>query len=333
MLIDLQPPSGYDAVVILTDGQLNRGIVTEPGLLTLIQGLRTVVPVTGLGYGADHNRILLRNLALKTRGSYTYVDTDETLPVVMGDFIGGLRDVRSMDGTVSVSDGWSCMELCAESPYRVGAMVGDRDYWVVFTRTDARTDAPTVTFNAGGQSVTVTASPGDITEQVMRARVAKALYDTSNSAEGHHSATVLDGLNALKGELEAIVPKTSLYLRMLAQVNDAISVISSPPRTWGMTAAIRTGGQLSAGGTGAAGGGGFHRYGLGGGLHVSTNSATPDALARLASSTAYYSTQRGVADDGSQMFSSPCQRIASTQCRTVYDDLDDPASLSSQRSQ
>jgi hypothetical protein len=50
-------PCTYDAVLLLTDGQVNRGVTSTAGLRSMALGLGPI-PYTLLGYGADHNRIL-----------------------------------------------------------------------------------------------------------------------------------------------------------------------------------------------------------------------------------------------------------------------------------
>ena len=323
----------YTALVVLTDGHINRGVTSNAGLQTMIDGLSAdgQLPVTALGYGADHNRMLLRDIALRTRGAYTYVDSDETLPVVMGDLMAGLRATVLRQAVVAI-DGqpnWVSAELYGSgAQHVVGDVVADREYWVVFENPDAPATAPLeLVLNAAGAEgvgAVVEEPPadlvGEVAAQVFRCRVAAVSAAVTTALEQNQQPedAYRVRLTRLQEELTAatLIP---LVLRLRAQVAELLAAMdaaaaavpppsladpNSPPPAWGPALSV-----MSPGGFGAA---------------------TPTAvLARLSSATAQLSLQRGVSsvepdsDDptvvpSGPMFSSPVQLRASTTCRTNY---------------
>jgi hypothetical protein len=296
LLHDLQagkPP--YDAVVILTDGIINRGITTSVGLRTMAKGLGAM-PITTLGYGADHNRILLRDIALTSRGSYVYVDTETILPAAMGDLIEGLRSEVLRNATLQVPAGWVCCELgsTGQSSYLVGNIVPDRDYWAVFRRTiDDHLEASPITLTADRFSEefsrVVFSDCQDLQEQVLRCRVVAVIAEATESlANGRSVPASLAALAAEFNELPEIMLARPLVLRMKAQIAEIVEQTNRP----------------------------------------SARAPAPDFLARMSSGAAYLSTQRGVSrqneDDDpveSHNFSSPCQRLRSQQVQSQYTEI------------
>ena len=59
--------------------------------------------------GQQHHA--LRDLALRSRGAYTFIDNDEILPVATGDLISGLREEAVRGAALTVPEGWACAEL------------------------------------------------------------------------------------------------------------------------------------------------------------------------------------------------------------------------------
>jgi hypothetical protein len=88
-----------------------------------------------LGYGMEHNADLLKNIAAKTRGSYTFVQDDNILPAAMGDMIGALKSEVVSNAILKFPIGWKCMEPIAEgtdNSFTVGSLILDKPMWVVF---------------------------------------------------------------------------------------------------------------------------------------------------------------------------------------------------------
>jgi len=275
------PP--YDAILLLTDGIVNRGVVSTIGIRTMALGLGSM-PITALGYGADHNRILLRDLAVRSRGSYNYIDSEEILPITMGDMLGGLRTEVLKEAMLSVPLGWTCCEVgCSplSSSFMVGNIVPDRDYWVVFKGAEAEAEGPIVLSAAAFREESRCIPFSDcqeLQEQVLRSRVAKAIMDASDLMElGRPIGDTVLALDAEFKVLSDSMKARPLILRMQAQLAEVLNSVQQ------------------------------------------TGQVQSDSLARMASGAAGLSIQRGVSTPTSgnpcnnQTFSSPLQRLTSTQ--------------------
>jgi hypothetical protein len=295
--------SRFDAIVILTDGHINGG-VQGAGLVAMIAGVARGAAVHLLGYGADHNRVLLRKIATQSRGSYTYIDREDTLPVAIGDIIAGVRGEVLHKAVLTVSGGWICQEVGAEGgEYNVGGVVAQRDYWAVFKKGE---DTGLVTLRLEGQNrnggreiyVTTTVveeASDEIQEQVYRCHVAACLTTISDKMETPHYRTrdedratlvaLRDKINGLSEELQS----RPLMLRMKGQIEEIIAAIPEVTD-----------------------------------LLDGSYMASPELLARISSGGAVLSTQRGVMSQDpdaapglAPTFSSPAQRTASEAVRSV----------------
>jgi hypothetical protein len=276
----------WDAVILLTDGHINVGVTSTAGLVAMAQGIGSM-PVYTLGYGADHNRVLLRDLALNSRGSYTFVDSDEVLPIAMGEMISGLRTEVLHEVVVSVNgDGdYACHEVGGSgSTYRVGGIAADRDYWAVFT-TFSRADTVSMVA-AGMESIRVIPEPAytdEVREQILRCRVARSMADAATSVERGHDARA--ALVALQNEIDGLndsLKARPLVLRMRGQLASILDELSAPAPSF---------------------------------ASVST---------RLQSNTVYYTSQRGTQSAGDpDLFCSPTQRVCSQTTRDRYTGIDD----------
>ena len=103
--------SDYTAVILLTDGDITAGVSTNEGIQTLLAGFRGR-PIYTLGYGAEHNRSLLNRVAIDSCATYTYVDSETTLPISTADLIQGLRTEVFHDAVVEISSPvWKSIEL------------------------------------------------------------------------------------------------------------------------------------------------------------------------------------------------------------------------------
>lgn len=82
------------AIILLTDGLVNVGASSAKAI---ILPLETNIRLYGtaiftLGFGNDHNQIMLRDIALNTQGNYFYCDKSEDLPQTFGSILGILRN-------------------------------------------------------------------------------------------------------------------------------------------------------------------------------------------------------------------------------------------------
>ena len=310
----------YDALVILTDGQVNRGITGTAGLQAMALGLG--LPATTLGYGADHNRVLLRDLAVRSHGSYVYCDSDETLPVAIGQLLAELRTRVTARAALAVAgDAWTCSELGGSV---IGSIVPDRDYWSVWTATapaPAASDAPapTMTYTADGVSsdvavVELVAGDADVAlvkEQSLRARVAAALKVVADALETGRVADAAP-LTALEAEITGETDDfraRGLVIRLqgeLAEIQAELAarpVYSTPPPSPPLGPA------------------GMRRVGAG--VWTPPPVGGPARLAaRISSQAAYYGLQRGVSSQAQapddDMFSSPAVRVTSSGVHAHY---------------
>lgn len=304
----------YTTLVLLTDGHINAGVTSTSGLKAMALGACRNA-INTLGYGPDHSRALLSQLAIASRGSYTYADTDEVLPVIIGDILAGVRNeaFRQVEVTVPAGEP-TCMEIGSGGPtHTIGNIVTDRDYWAVFRCAGVSGAAAVATVRvsaAGGpvlETLVTDSDAADIQEQVLRCRVATRISGVSELLEGFDvsSAQIDDtrhSLEALKTEIEAlpeVVRQRPLVLRMTGQIAEALDALT------GLATSNPWGGR-----------GGLQRQGAG--AHLA---------ARMSSCVACLATQRGVYSSGGAagadpadacLFSSPAQRSGSQAVHATY---------------
>lgn len=91
-------------VFVLTDGQANRGEVTQDSLRKIVQQAAAVgIGVSTFGVGVDFNERLLADLALSGAGRYTYIRTPERIPTAFRDELGGLLQVMAKDAVIRLT--------------------------------------------------------------------------------------------------------------------------------------------------------------------------------------------------------------------------------------
>lgn len=209
----------YTAILLLTDGIINRGTTSTGGLYAAMSCF-VDLPITALGYGAQHNRTLLRNLAVSSHGSYTYVDTDELLPAVMGDLIAGLRNVVIHQAQITVGD----------QSYSLGDLVPGRDYWAVF-KLSLPSPLSVKAFTEGNliaETSIINPSCPDAVEQVFRFRASSLLTEVAEMMENscrvppHYT----DKLTALRSEMTTAVPSSLLLQQLCAQITEISNAAS-----------------------------------------------------------------------------------------------------------
>ncbi len=319
----------YDAVVILTDGHINMGLTGTAGLRAMGLGIGRGRPLYTIGYGSDHNRVLLRDLALHSRGSYTYIDTEDILPVTMGDILSGLRMEVAQHVTVTCEG--TCMELGADpnsSSYCIGNIIPDRNYWVVFSTQEGSTSMTECSVTGTGLSEPLRISTeatnddmkSEVREQILRCRVVREMAGVTDALEKHlaPSSEQKAVLQALKDEIAASDDSfrlRPLVLRMTGQIEEILQQMEDFRPSVDDNDDDVLGFRMNMG---------FRRH---------RNIA--DTLARLSSGTAVLATQRGVfsqappddsdptnhdggSRDPSALFSSPVQRTVSNNVRSHY---------------
>jgi hypothetical protein len=111
------PATHKPAVMLLTDGEVNKGIREVAGLTNMVRDLRAVNPlltVFATGYGLQHNANLLTEISTEGNGSYTIVQNQEHVAAVFGDILGGLLSCVAQNVEVVLPS-----QAAAQSRFRV----------------------------------------------------------------------------------------------------------------------------------------------------------------------------------------------------------------------
>jgi hypothetical protein len=228
-----------DAVFVLTDGQINQGIAGSTGLQRILGSILPAgTPVNTLGFGADHNARLLRDIAMRSRGSYTYADADEMLPAIIGDIMGGLASEIGRKGILTIPAGWKCLELGAaegDTHYTVGTLIAEKEQWVVLEG-PVGSVPPTFEFqwSRGSDVETVIHTTDEsipaivVAEQYDRVHVATVFNDVTDLLENGQIEDAKMRLVELGAYLETSVAKTRHFVvRLHAQVDEMLESIES----------------------------------------------------------------------------------------------------------
>lgn len=318
-----------DAIFILTDGHINGGMSSSAGLIRLLQNqIYAGIPISTLGYGADHNCRLLRDMALRSRGTYTYADANEMLPAIIGDLMGGLEAEVGRQAKLTIPPGWTSLEIpAAESrEFAIGTLIADKEQWIVLEGEAGVTSILPLECtwtNASGVSESVTCSVDgsipalEVVEQRERCRVANTFATVTEDVESYRLEVAREKLTALSKELAVSFAKdTPFVIRLAAQVEEMLDSLKPVPPATPMVV-----GGLARSPAGVWGGGA-------GGMP----SVAP-MVSRLASGTAVLGNQRGIMSSGGEtpsggagapyplapsLFSSPTQRSATSRMTEAY---------------
>lgn len=249
------PPAPVDAVFLLTDGFINQGLTSPSALLSLLMAaVPAGTPVHTLGYGADHNARMLRDMSMRTRASYTYADASELLPSIVGDILAGLATEVGRCGHLEITgDGWRCLELGAtDTGYDVGTLIDGKEQWIVLEGPVGVSAPPSLMFSwkttvtAPLSNTVITVDPDSMTtvlvaEQVARVRVAAALSAATDALEAGSVAPAVAALEALRAELQASTAAETLFvIQLLAQVEEMLETLrrATTHRTHGGVAGV-----------------------------------------------------------------------------------------------
>jgi Ca-activated chloride channel family protein len=94
---------GTNRVVLLTDGQANRGITGIPQLVTMArsaQGNR--ISTTCIGFGADYNEELLEPMARDGGGNYWFVEAEDQMADIFENEIEGLVALSAQNVSIEI---------------------------------------------------------------------------------------------------------------------------------------------------------------------------------------------------------------------------------------
>ena len=233
------PP--IDAVFILTDGQVNEGIMGSAGLQRVLASIvRPGTPIHTLGFGADHNIRLLRDIAMRSRGSYTYADADEMLPAIIGNIMGGLASEVGRNAVLTIPEGWRCLELgsaAGDTQYVVGTLIAEKEQWVVLEAGEATSPVLEFRWTVGTEVNSIVHTIGDaipgpvITEQMNRVRVASVFSQVTDILEAGDIARAREVLTELGNYLDASIAKARPFvIRLRAQVDEMLEAVQYPVR-------------------------------------------------------------------------------------------------------
>jgi hypothetical protein len=237
--------TSVDSVFLLTDGHVNQGISSANGLLRLVTAAVPVgTPVNTLGFGAEHNSRMLRDMSVRSRGSYTYADAAELLPAIIGDIMGGLASEYGRNTHLSFPDGWVCMEYGADKTaqtYSIGTLISEKPQWVVLKGAVGTMVPPelVVTWRVNGIAkshaivIDGTIPAIDITEQYLRAKVASTFAQITELLEMNRYDDAKIEIEALGKELDdSSAHSRPFVLRLRAQVDEmleSVVTLQAPP--------------------------------------------------------------------------------------------------------
>lgn len=238
-ILALRTQKSLDSVFILTDGHINQGITASCGLLTLLTlSIPLGVPVNTLGFGSDVNARMLRDMALRSCGTYTYADKDELLPAIIGDIVGGLQSTVGKMGVMTIPAGWTCCELgrVLDEKYMIGTLIADKPQWIVMSAA-AGTPMPPLNFTWMEGNLhymvaytTNVVSEIDVAAQRDRCMVAKAFEAANDEVDKGSLNNANDILLAAKTSLDSSIAKnTNFVVQLYAQIAQMIEELRTVP--------------------------------------------------------------------------------------------------------
>jgi len=284
-----------NAVVILTDGDINEGLCSNAAIYSLVKSYIPTLPIYTLGYGNDHNNELMKTLSSMTRGSYSFIQDEISLPESMGDIVGGLKSELLSNATVKFPKEWKCIEPITEgnNTFSVGSIISNKPMWIMLKVPARSDDKPievsyiktgdtvvnTITFNADDTSL----ERMELLEQMVRCEMGKIINDVTELMKSNQLLKASEILNKAIESLNISEAKTRhIVIKMKAQIEDILSKVKDA---------------------------------------LKNNQSTPNALVRLASNTSSnYGNQRGVLSGGGALFTSPMQAQYSRAMSGGYND-------------
>jgi len=94
---------GTNRVVLFTDGLANQGITSPPELVALARGAAAQrVSTSCIGFGANFNEDLLREMSRAGGGNYWYVEAADTMADIFAEEIEGLVVLAAQNLTVTI---------------------------------------------------------------------------------------------------------------------------------------------------------------------------------------------------------------------------------------
>ncbi len=239
-----------DAICILTDGENTEGLSGTEELLFLTKRLLPKgVGVCCLGYGADHNEKLLQTLALRSRGSYTYMSNAEMVPVGVGTIVSALETEIARNAYIELDSQRQCLELLAaeDGKFVIGSLFAEKAQWLIMDIQNLETPIPfhwTDRLTGEVQSLEIPIQSSeqrneDVYEQHLRIQCLKRMDSAKRCLESYTvTETEIQAVTELLTEMEhSTISARPLLIRLQAQLSELlvtlknmVSVNGLPPR-------------------------------------------------------------------------------------------------------
>jgi hypothetical protein len=232
-----------DAIVVLTDGYINEGVVSFSGLKSILDTYFKNIPTYTLGYGTDHNAELLKQIAENSCANYTFIKSELSLPITMGDLYGGLRSEVATKAVLNYPETWACLEKLSDNnaSFTLGSLIVNKAMWVMFSVPFGTEADVVLSYNSGNVTCSVNASidttlpPVSVEEQYLRCVNAKVL---DKVAEFMKAGRLNDAVSALNDTIKMIeesnVATNEFVVCMKAQLAETLEKtqvqLRSPPR-------------------------------------------------------------------------------------------------------
>ncbi len=226
-----------DCICILTDGDNTEGLSGTQELQFLAKRiLPKQIPICCLGYGHDHNEDLLQSLALHTRGSYTFMNTDEMVPVGVGTVLGSMETEVAKAAILTLGEGVRCLEnLPSDSDsFLIGSLFAEKPQWLLLDIQDRSKPLCIEWISKQTGEVCSLTVPvqipenenADIKEQYLRIQCLKYMSETKTIMKKYQIERYPDQIQkgkTLQTELEtSSVSNRTLIIRMQAQISELV---------------------------------------------------------------------------------------------------------------
>ncbi len=151
-------------VVLLSDGQPNRGITDRTQLASLAaSAAERGVGITSVGFGPEHDELLMQAIADAGGGSYHYVATADDIPAVFQREAADMLGVAARDTVVQVAPppGYSVEDVLGQDYYlesgrlwvRLGAVPHDQERFIVLRLRALRAEAQSLPISVVGSDM------------------------------------------------------------------------------------------------------------------------------------------------------------------------------------
>jgi len=267
-----------NAIVILTDGDVNQGVKSVNGIYSLVKSYIPSKPIYTLGYGDNHNSKLMKALSTKTHGAYSFIQNEISLPESLGDMIGGLKSEISSNVSIKFPDDWKCIEPIAEegNTFSVGSVISNKPMWVMLNIPKGSENKQIeLNYEDGNQNKTIIFNSDEslegiedsklacrerieLIEQVVRCEVGKIMNEVESLIEGYESfkakeilIKTIENLNNSEAKDRPFVISTKAQLEdILSEIKDAvpnqslIRLVSNTGSNYGLQRGVTGGGGM-----------------------------------------------------------------------------------------